>query len=1748
MIKTFPKKSAKALLIAMVFYLINNFFISGLNLFDYKEVLAADDSITINSVDLTLQDDADGNSYANIGDTIRVEANISNGDNVTNTDCTTAVPIATVDLQAYGGTSAESLLVTACESGVKDIWQLDFEIVDAVVNGIDVGADNATSAVTLTASDGDESGGDPTANSNNLGDGTIDTTATNGVDTIAPSVTAGNISSTGTPSGNGSTTYIIGDTVIAEWDDTASGDNNSDTISSVSFDFSEYGGGAVVGAEDDGIGNDCNGDSLVDSGLWCASYTIGEGTDENIAANSDVIVVDDAGNSKSTSNTDNDTVDNQRPTGTASVDTLMINNSDLVQEVTITYDEPMAGGSAPTINFSGASGTFTSQSNGAWSTTTTWTESFIHDGTDEETSGINVSSSGATDAAGNTESGAVADSFDIDTVDPIITSITSDATGAGVLKVGDTITFTLTPGKTEAGAGIVGNYNGANPVLNWSTGDSGATYTATYTVAEGESDQGTALQISSVVLTDVAGNTSSASSGSDIVKTIDANSPTITSTIPTPLTGVSKIGDTITIDLTAGGAETGLTIGGGGCTVNGVDVVVNFNEGGGGAYDLSYTVSEGDTDRAEDALPINCQLKDTAGNIVTVSAFSGGPDTPGVDGTRPTFISATTTSNTNVQITMSEPLGSVTFGTATEWTAVAANMTASSVAINGDSTKLDLTVDDLQNTAFTANDFAFVVANGSDIQDAAGNSAVAFSGETIDDGQGPAFVSAIATSDTNIQITMSETIDAVSFDAGDWGGTGITATGLAINADPTKLDLTVSSLGDTAFTAPNFSFTPSTGYIRDAIPNAVVAFSSKTIADGQAPTFSAVYSDSDGEGNIDQVTLNFSEIVTFAMAPADWVFSTPGDMSLAGDFLNADCSGSSTATITCVDADNSDMTSDPNETGANGTEPIWTYTNNNNIYDTANNDLVSGGFTLVDGAAPLVLSRVTKDTNNADGSAGTADGQLDGVLVTFTEIMDKNSVIASDFEITKNDGTALTEAYSDNTSDTTLFFGCSDCTADDTADLLKLQITGAVADVAGNNIVAEGVAVAATDGAAPRFVSSALNYATGEMSIVFSEAIDATPGTNVDLTKIHVNDATGTNSPLTDLTASGPAVITEADSSTLSFTLTGTQVTALRATSNVSGGDGDANVLDLEATAVRDLNGLTNETDANHLDLAIVESSDATLTGASVTLSNSTVNQITNFTIAFTNVNAIPADGKIQIVFPNQFNILSADNQVATNLVGIDGTLTASVSGLTMTLTRSGGGTVVQNGTNISFKIAGGLNGSTAGATDTFIFRTQDSSDVTLDEKTDVAGVILAAVVAPVTTTTTSSSGGGGGGGGGGYIRSIPTDSNTQTSTVSSTFSSMATSEKTYTRPVQISSNLITNDAIERIKTVELTDEMGTITIQPNKQSTLWVKIPENTTLSADVDWDGKIEPPLFYSKTKVSSLGGNIVDSTSKLYRENVLQVVKVGSSKSTLHFSNKVIVQVPMENGEEGDVVRVYSSPYGREWTFVGEGEIKDGKINFETDHFSYFAIESSDNLHASAPLSRFVDKMFGDTAGHWAESYINNIASRGIVNGKSEGIFAPNNLITRAEMTKVAMNAFGFDVPTSVDLAPFTDVNMDAWYAAYVKTAKENGIVQGIGSEFKPNDPVTRAAALKILIEAAGFADVFENYNTNYASKDGWWYVGFEDALIGEWYARYVAYAYDNGIVGGYGDGTFKPGNPVTRAEVAKMVIKVLELLGE
>ena len=152
-------------------------------------------------------------------------------------------------------------------------------------------------------------------------------------------------------------------------------------------------------------------------------------------------------------------------------------------------------------------------------------------------SDIAVGASG--DNAGGISRGAIHIMFIDDRafISIIITNITSDGV-TGTLKVGDTITFTLIPDSVDNGTTINATYNFVP--LSWNSTNNGTTYTAIYTVSEGETDQITPLQITDVIITNSTGYTSLPFNGTDVLTAIDANSPkfTRTETISTSQIGI----------------------------------------------------------------------------------------------------------------------------------------------------------------------------------------------------------------------------------------------------------------------------------------------------------------------------------------------------------------------------------------------------------------------------------------------------------------------------------------------------------------------------------------------------------------------------------------------------------------------------------------------------------------------------------------------------------------------------------------------------------------------------------------------------------------------------------------------------------------------------------------------------------------------------------------------------------------------------------------------------------------------------------------------------------------------------------------------------------------------------------------------------------------------------------------------------------------------------------------------------------
>lgn len=172
------------------------------------------------------------------------------------------------------------------------------------------------------------------------------------------------------------------------------------------------------------------------------------------------------------------------------------------------------------------------------------------------------------------------------------------------------------------------------------------------------------------------------------------------------------------------------------------------------------------------------------------------------------------------------------------------------------------------------------------------------------------------------------------------------------------------------------------------------------------------------------------------------------------------------------------------------------------------------------------------------------------------------------------------------------------------------------------------------------------------------------------------------------------------------------------------------------------------------------------------------------------------------------------------------------------------------------------------------------------------------------------------------------------------------------------------------------------------------------------------------------------------------------------------------------------------------------------------------------------------FTDTAGHWAFEYIEKLRLAGFIAGDSGGRFKPDSFITRAEVVKIVDNVYGVDVPTSVSVKPFSDVEVAVWYAPYISAAKEVGFVDGYSDgTFKPNQSISRAEALKILLDASGKDLTAPSFT-------------FTDTTTSDWFTGYINYAKLKGLIQGYADGSFRPNQNVTKAEFAKLAAMMME----
>lgn len=362
-----------------------------------------------------------------------------------------------------------------------------------------------------------------------------------------------------------------------------------------------------------------------------------------------------------------------------------------------------------------------------------------------------------------------------------------------------------------------------------------------------------------------------------------------------------------------------------------------------------------------------------------------------------------------------------------------------------------------------------------------------------------------------------------------------------------------------------------------------------------------------------------------------------------------------------------------------------------------------------------------------------------------------------------------------------------------------------------------------------------------------------------------------------------------------------------------------------------------------------------------------------------------------------------------------------------------------------------------------------------------------------LTVTSRPSSGGGGssssGGGGGSSSSDKPSASTGKTETTTNPDGSVT---KTETKSDGTVTEITTNKDGSTTKTETKPDGSSKTEVKDASGSTGTVKTDKNgqataeTTLSSKAVEDAKKNGEAVKAPVEVEASRDS-----------NTAPTVKVELPKN----AGETAVEIPVSNVKPGTVA-VLVHPDGTE-EIVKNSLPTEDSIRLTMDGST--TVKIMDN-----------SKDFIDTRAHWAKDAIDFVSARGLVNGMSATIYAPNNSTTRAQLWTL--------------LARQNDAELSGgatWFENAQNWAKAKGISDGAN----PNAAINRAQMVTMLWRAMGQPA---------AASDA----SFADVPADSYYAQAAAWAIENGITAGVGNGTFDPDATCTRGQIATFLYRYMK----
>lgn len=164
-------------------------------------------------------------------------------------------------------------------------------------------------------------------------------------------------------------------------------------------------------------------------------------------------------------------------------------------------------------------------------------------------------------------------------------------------------------------------------------------------------------------------------------------------------------------------------------------------------------------------------------------------------------------------------------------------------------------------------------------------------------------------------------------------------------------------------------------------------------------------------------------------------------------------------------------------------------------------------------------------------------------------------------------------------------------------------------------------------------------------------------------------------------------------------------------------------------------------------------------------------------------------------------------------------------------------------------------------------------------------------------------------------------------------------------------------------------------------------------------------------------------------------------------------------------------------------------------------------------------------------WYANNVNKASAFGLMKGYDDGLFHPDDAVTRAQFVQILYNRYGKGARKTTN--PFSDVDKDQWYAKAVTWASDADVVTGTGvGQFSPDGTLTREQMTTILWACKGRPAVNANRTLS---------MFLDYNQVSDWAKDGMAWCVKNGIIKGIDYTTLNPKGETTRAEAATIMVR-------